>query len=294
MLLALSGLMMLMGLADDRFGLGWKLRLAIQFALALTYVFGVEQATFFQQNRWLAAAITVVWVVGLTNSFNFLDNMDGLAASVGLIAALLFAGAQVAVDSLFVPAVLIVLAGSLGGFLCHNTPPARLFMGDAGSNALGFLLGTLTVTGTFTRQGFSPLGVMAPLFVMAVPLYDTCSVVMIRLREGRSPFQADRSHFSHRLVQLGLTPARAVLTIDLMTLASGLGALLLHRVGSLWEAFVLVGQTLSLIGVVAALEVGLGRSRQGEYRPASSITESAQSVVTATQGKISSHLEPRD
>ena len=97
--------------------------------------------------------MTVLWIVGLTNAFNMLDNMDGLSASVGLIAAALFCGAQLAVGSLFAPAVLLVLVGALAGFLVHNHAPARLFMGDSGSNFLGFLLGALTVVGTFTRDG---------------------------------------------------------------------------------------------------------------------------------------------
>ncbi|GIW89106.1 MAG: undecaprenyl-phosphate alpha-N-acetylglucosaminyl 1-phosphate transferase [Isosphaeraceae bacterium] len=262
LLLALASVIMFMGLADDRFRLGWKPRLAIQFVVAGLYVYLGEQATFFNANRWLTGAVTVFWIVGLTNAFNFLDNMDGLAAGVGLIACLLFAGAQVAVGSLFVPALLVVLAGALAGFLIHNRPPARLFMGDAGSNFLGFLLGTLTVAGTFTREGYSPLGVLAPLMVMAVPLYDTVSVIVIRIRQGRSPFQPDRSHFSHRLVERGLTPPRAVATICLVTLASGLGALLLHRVTNLAEAAVLLGQTVCLIGVVVMLELGTLRRDQ--------------------------------
>jgi UDP-GlcNAc:undecaprenyl-phosphate GlcNAc-1-phosphate transferase len=259
LLLALATLIMIMGLLDDRFGLGWKVRILVQFLLATVFVLAGEQATLFQSNRWVAAAVTIVWIVGLTNSFNFLDNMDGLAASVGLIAAVLFIGAQVAVGSLFVPAVLVVLAGALLGFLLHNRPPARLFMGDAGSNLIGFLLGTLTVEGTFTREGFSPLAVMAPLLVMAVPLYDTVSVILIRLREGRSPFQPDRCHFSHRLVDRGLTPPLAVLTIDLVTLAAGLGALLLHRVQEPVEAAVILGQTISVLGIMAVLEAHTSR-----------------------------------
>ena len=111
LLIGLSTLIMLMGLLDDRFALGWKIRLLVQFGLAAWFVLNGEQVTFFQANRWVGALVTIFWIVGLTNSFNFLDNMDGLAASVGLIAALLFAGAQVAVGSLFVPAVLLVLAG---------------------------------------------------------------------------------------------------------------------------------------------------------------------------------------
>src|SRR4051794_12352203 len=129
-------------------------------------------------------------------------------------------------------------------------------MGDAGSNFLGFTLGALTVAGTYFRYKpeYSPYSVLAPLLVMAVPLYDATSVILIRLREGRSPFQGDRRHFSHRLVQRGLTPPQAVRTIDLVTLASGLGALLLHRLDAT-GACVVVAQTVCLLGVVAVLEV---------------------------------------
>ena len=258
-LFGLASAIMVLGLLDDRYRLGPMLRLGVQVALAVVFVLTADRLTMFQSGglttKIAMGTVTVLWIVGLTNSFNFLDNMDGLAASVGLIAAMLFAAAQVGVGSLFVPAVLLALAGSLGGFLIHNRPPARLFMGDAGSNFLGFMLGTLTVAGTFTRAGYSSFGVLAPLLIMAVPLYDTTSVVLIRLREGRSPFQADRRHLSHRLVDRGLTPARAVATIDLITLASGLGALLLSRLTTPFEAGVVVGQTLCLIGVVAALEI---------------------------------------
>ena len=264
-LFGLATAVMVLGLLDDKYRLGPMLRLTVQTGLAIAFVLTADRLTMFQAGglgmKVVMGAVTVVWIVGLTNSFNFLDNMDGLAASVGLIASLLFVGAQVAVGSRFVPAVLLVLAGALGGFLLHNRPPARLFMGDAGSNFLGFMLGTLTVAGTFTRKEFSPYGVLAPLLVMAVPLYDTASVVMIRLREGRSPFQADRCHLSHRLVDRGLTPGRAVATIDLITLAGGLGALLLSRLTSAFQAGVIVAQTVCLLGLVAALEVSTPRTK---------------------------------
>ena len=265
----LATLVMLMGLADDRVGLGWKLRLGVQVALAAILVATGVRVTLFWplDSPLVAGALTVLWLVGLTNAFNFLDNMDGLAGGVGLIAAALFAAAQAEVQGLFVPAVLIILVGALAGFLVQNRHPARLFMGDAGSNFLGFFLGSLTVVGTFTRpqQGDSPFAVLTPLLVMAVPLYDTTSVILIRLREGRSPFQADRSHFSHRLVDRGLTPPRAVRTIYLVTLAGGLGVLLLPHLGPA-GAGVVVAQTCCLLGVVAALEWSPNRSerRDGE------------------------------
>jgi UDP-GlcNAc:undecaprenyl-phosphate GlcNAc-1-phosphate transferase len=133
-------------------------------------------------------------------------------------------------------------------------------MGDAGSNFLGFLLGALTIAGTYFRYepSGSPYSVLAPLLVMAVPLYDMSSVIVIRLREGRSPFQGDRRHFSHRLVERGLTPPQAVRTIDLVTLAGGLGALLLHRLTAA-GACVVVAQTACLLGVVALLELSATR-----------------------------------
>ncbi len=261
LILGLGSLIMLMGLADDRFGLSWKPRLAVQLGLAtILVVVGGLRVTLFPpfSSPILTGLLTIVWIAGLTNSFNFLDNMDGLAAGVGLIVALIFAAAQIAVGSLFVPAVLLVLVGALGGFLLHNRYPAKIFMGDAGSNFLGFTLGALTVAGTFTRDGYAPYGVLTPLLVMAVPLYDTISVIIIRIREGRSPFQPDRRHFSHRLVDRGLTAQGAVRTINLVTLACGLGAILLHQLDAVGACLV-VAQTICLIGVVTVLEFGASR-----------------------------------
>jgi len=267
LLIGLSWLILLMGLADDRRALNWRPRLAIQFALAGMFVWWGDRITLFWplSQPLVSGGLTVLWIVGLTNAFNFLDNMDGLAAGVALIAAALLAAASALVGGLFVPVALIVLIGALAGFLIHNRPPARLFMGDAGSNFLGFVLGGLSVLGTFTRVegvgpvAYAPHAALTPLLVMAVPLYDTISVILIRLREGRSPFQPDRRHFSHRLVARGLTPPRAVATIHLVTLAGGLGALLLHRLDGLGAA-VVASQTLCLLGIVAILESTSGAS----------------------------------
>ena len=257
LILGLASAIMVMGLLDDRWGLSWWLRLGVQAALASVLVASGAQITLFWpfNSPWCGVPLTIFWIVGLTNSFNFLDNMDGLAGGVGLIVSALFAATLYQVGGLFVPAVLLILMGGLGGFLVWNRYPARLFMGDAGSNFLGFLLGSLTVVGTFTHpeQGESRLAVLTPLLVMAVPLYDTVSVIAIRLREGRSPFQADRSHFSHRLVDRGLTPPTAVLTIYFVTLASGLGTLLLPSLRPLGAGIVLA-QTLCILGVIALLE----------------------------------------
>ncbi len=274
LLMGLATIIMLMGLADDRWGLGWRIRLFVQFGLAgILVVSGVRVTLFWPfNNEILTGVLTAFWIVGLTNSFNFLDNMDGLAAGVGLIAALLFAVAQIIAGDLFVPILLLILAGSLGGFLRYNKSPARIFMGDAGSNFLGFLLGALTVLGTFTRPelGLSRYSVLSPLLIMAVPLYDTFSVITIRIREGRSPFQPDRKHFSHRLVERGLTNVGAVRTIYLVTLASGLGTLLLPKLVDFAGASVVIAQTLCLLGVIAILEFSTNRPEPHRDGPATS------------------------
>jgi UDP-GlcNAc:undecaprenyl-phosphate GlcNAc-1-phosphate transferase len=290
LIFALASVIMVMGLCDDRRSLDWRLRLGIQLGCAaILACSGIHVTLFWPFNHPVAGGVvTVLWIVGLTNSFNMLDNMDGLAASVGLIAASLFCGAQLAVGSLFAPVVLLVIVGALAGFLVHNWAPARLFMGDAGSNFLGFSLGALTVVGTFTRDErggeYSPYGVLAPLLVMAVPLYDMISVILIRLREGRSPFLGDRRHFSHRLVARGLSPMHAVLTIDLVTLAGGCGALLLHRLGG-WEACVVLAQTCCLLGVVAILELSASRSEQANGQTRREIPASPPAESDAKSGR---------
>ena len=178
----------------------------------------------FLDMPWLTGTLTVIWIVGLVNSFNMLDNMDGLSAGVAAIAAAIFAAVMLTTPrpdnnqpQLFVAALLLIIVGSLLGFLWHNRPPARLFMGDAGSYLVGYLLATATLTGTFAGGSLPKHAILAPLCVLAVPLYDTVSVVLIRLRAGRSPVVGDKSHFSHRLVERGLSKPQAVLTIYLAT-----------------------------------------------------------------------------
>lgn len=126
-------------------------------------------------------------------------------------------------------------------------------MGDAGSYLIGYLIAMATLTATFAGyQKVPPHAILAPLCVLAVPIYDTLTVIAIRLRAGRSPFEGDKSHFSHRLVELGMTKAQAVGTIYLTTATCGLGALLLHQVDLVGAAviLILVACVLVLIGIL--------------------------------------------
>ncbi len=260
--LAAASVLMILGLADDVRKLDWRFRLAVETLVAAAVVFGRGwQLTLFVDQPVVTGLASVVWIVAIVNAFNFLDNMDGLSAGVAAIAAALLAIVMLStpdpvsqLPQLFVAGFLFLLVGSLLGFLILNRPPARIFMGDAGSYFIGFSLAVMTILATFSGGGLPRHAILAPLCVLAVPLYDMLSVIVIRLRAGRSPFEGDTNHFSHRLVALGLSPAQAVLTIYLTTATCGLGALLLHQV-DLAGAVVVLLMVGCLLSVIAILEL---------------------------------------
>jgi UDP-GlcNAc:undecaprenyl-phosphate GlcNAc-1-phosphate transferase len=158
--------------------------------------------------------------------------------------------------------LLLVLVGSLLGFLWHNVAPARLFMGDAGSYFVGYMMATATISATFAGPGLPDHAILAPLCVLAVPLYDMCTVIIVRLRAGRSPFTGDRSHVSHRLTDFGLSRPLAVGVIWLATLVCGMGAFMLHRVDRLGAAIVLGVVVLVLAGI-AVVDLKWNRKNHG-------------------------------
>ena len=152
-----------------------------------------------------------------------------------------------------------MLAGTLAGFLCHNWPPATIFLGDAGSYFIGCLLAAFTVVGTFYEPdpettSTSRHVILAPLLILAIPLYDFTSVMVIRLARRQSLFKADKNHFSHRLVDLGLSRRNAVLTVHLITLMTGLGGVLLFHVTNWLSALLIVALVICILVVIAILE----------------------------------------
>lgn len=260
-------IVMILGLMDDRFGLDWKLRLGIEFGVAAAVVYGLNlHLTAYIDIPWLTPLLSVLWIVMLINSFNMLDNMDALSGGVAAIICAMLSVMLLSTQEssqgqpqLFVAAMMLTLLGGLLGFLKHNWPPAKIFMGDAGSYFVGYWIAVSTLLSTYAGvKGSAPHAVLAPLCLLAIPLYDMISVISIRLSEGRSPFQADKKHFSHRLVELGMSKKQAVGTIYLATLTCSLGALILPRTDWIGAGIVIaiVLAMLALIGLLESLTAG--------------------------------------
>lgn len=245
-----------LGLWDDKRRLGPFLKLAVQLAVAIIAAGLADiRVAFFIENRLIASLLSALWITLIINAFNFLDNIDGASAGIAAIASSILFIAGVISGQIFVSGLALIFIGALLGFLAFNFPPARIFMGDAGSLVVGFFVAILTIRTTYYHQAQSGqwYRVLMPLVVMAVPLYDFISVTVLRISQGKSPFVGDTQHFSHRLIRRGLTDTQTVLTLYLATLCTGLSAIFLYQV-NLTGAVIIFVQTIMVLGIVAILE----------------------------------------
>ena len=266
--------MHLLGLWDDRKALGPFTKLAIQLGIIAALVVAMEVLARHTPSLRLRAltaldhtlglgplpsiVLTVLWIGGITNAFNFLDNMDGLSAGIATVCATAFLITALSIGQFFVAALLAMFVGSLLGFLCFNFAPASIFMGDSGSLLIGFVLGVLTIRTTYLPPGedisHGWYALFAPVIVLALPLYDFIVVSIIRISHGKSPFVGDANHFSHRLVARGMSRRTAVLCLYLITAATSIAAIILPHVGSTFGAMLIFAQTILVLCVVALLE----------------------------------------
>lgn len=274
----LAGLHIL-GLIDDRRPLGPGAKLPVMLLAAAVAVIGTDTRLLTMLDgqvggSWASIAITVFWMVVITNAFNFLDNMDGLSGGIAAIAGMAFLITALVAGQWFIAAMLALLVGGLLGFLRFNFPwtkaGATVFMGDGGSLIVGFLLAFLSVRITYLPVAPAVTTMMpstavvipppphfhlllTPLLILAIPLYDFCSVCCIRISQGRSPLVGDLQHFSHRLVKHGLSRRSAVLVIYGCTAVTGIGAIALPKLEP-WQAALVGVQTLLVLLVIALYE----------------------------------------
>ncbi len=252
-----ASLMSFLGVWDDRRSLHPLLKLLGQFlAASILVLTGVRIGTF----PWeaLNIALTLAWVVVITNSLNLLDNMDGLSGGIGAAAAVFFLLLAAMNDQYLVGALSAALVGACLGFLVYNFNPASIFMGDAGSLFLGFILAAVAIKLRFP-EGIQIVTWMVPVLILGLPLFDTALVIISRLRRGFNPLTTPgKDHTSHRLVAMGYTRREAVLICYLICAGLGVVALFITQANIL-EGYI-VGSISALVGLA-----GLWRLEQVDF-----------------------------
>jgi UDP-GlcNAc:undecaprenyl-phosphate GlcNAc-1-phosphate transferase len=222
-----ASLMSLMGIIDDRWGLGSYIKLAGQLTAAGVLILSGVQIQIF--GGWFDITLTILWVVGITNAMNLLDNMDGLSGGIAMIAAAFFTLLAAMSGQYLVGALAAALAGACAGFLIYNWNPAHIFMGDAGSLFLGFLLAAVAIKLRFPSNTVTVTWLI-PVMVLAVPIFDTTLVFISRLRRGKNPLTTPgKDHLSHRLARLTGSKREAVLLCYLLAGAIGLVSIFLTQ-----------------------------------------------------------------
>ena len=263
-------IIVIVGMVDDSIGLEPKIKLlgqiiaacaAISFSDININFLGDMTGTPFSLGL-LSGPITVFWIVGITNAINLSDGLDGLAGGISLIAFTCFGflAYQRADYATFM--LCLVLTGSILGFLRYNSHPAEIFMGDTGSLFLGFCLGTFSIAGHF--KSLTTITLITPVLVLLVPIADTLWAIIRRVREGRSPFSADKLHFHHKLLSKGMNQPQTVSVIYAISAGLSLSAVALGNTNNfkfLFVPFLLIGLLLFFLQVFGILDLGKWTNR---------------------------------
>jgi UDP-GlcNAc:undecaprenyl-phosphate/decaprenyl-phosphate GlcNAc-1-phosphate transferase len=237
-----------LGLWDDLRNLSPHIKLAGQIIGAAAFAFAGFRLNWFS-SLTIDTMVTMVWIVGIVNAFNLIDNMDGLCAGTGLITALFFvlllSGGTVTA---------ICLAGALAGFLIYNFNPASIFMGDCGSMLIGFVLAATSINYSGTSSGEFAGLVLVPGIILSVPILDTIIVTIVRLLSGRKASVGGKDHTSHRLVVMGFSEREAVLILYGVSLMAGITAFFVTKNDSFTAPAIVVPFTLTvlLVGIYIA------------------------------------------
>ncbi len=237
-------LVFILGLLDDFIHIKPHTKLVGQILVASMVTFLGFRLQWFV-SLTLDTIVTIVWIVGITNAFNLIDNMDGLCAGVGAIAALYLA--VLFTGKLPETAIALILAGSLAGFLIYNFNPASIFMGDCGSLVIGFTLSMLTLYYSEAADGNALSSYAVPVMILMVPILDTTMVTLIRLLSGRKASVGGKDHTSHRLVLMGLSERGSVLFLFGVGVISGMSGLFVSRNDTLTSPAVIIPLAVSII-----------------------------------------------
>ncbi|MCP4179063.1 MAG: undecaprenyl/decaprenyl-phosphate alpha-N-acetylglucosaminyl 1-phosphate transferase [bacterium] len=221
-------LISLLGFIDDKYNMNAKTKFFGQFFIvALVVIFTDIKITLFIQTNIIHMLLSILWIVVIINAINFFDNMDGLAVGIASIAFFFFTTAALIFNHYFVASLGAVGLGTTLGFWFYNHSPASIFMGDSGSHFLGYILGITSAYTTYYQQGIthSYLSVLIPIFIMALPLFDLLSVVIIRLKIKKPIYIGDNNHISHRFCKMGMSRKTSVFCVHLLAVIIGLSVL---------------------------------------------------------------------
>ena len=261
-----GGIIFALGFMDDWKQLSAPVRLFWQVVAALTVTLFGLHLTFLSRlpfGYFLSILFSVIWLVGITNAFNFMDGIDGLASSMGAVCALLFLGLVWRSSQFPVSFLSAALAGACAGFLLINWHPARAFLGDSGSTFIGFMLGCLALYGSWATDA-PAVAISTPLLVLGIPIFDIIYTTVSRIRNGSVTSVKEwldytgKDHFHHRLMHLGLKVEYTVAFIVLLNVCLGLGAWTMRRTVTSVGTWLLLAQSVIIFIIVVVLMV-LGR-----------------------------------
>ncbi|MBP7654655.1 undecaprenyl/decaprenyl-phosphate alpha-N-acetylglucosaminyl 1-phosphate transferase [Candidatus Dependentiae bacterium] len=226
-ILLCATIMMILGLIDDIKNLSPYPKLIVQFLVAIVITrFGIIiQIKFFPY--WVNYFLTVMWIVSMTNASNLIDIMDGLCSGVISIACLTFIICGVITGNSVVLMFGSILGGATLGFLIYNYAPAKIYLGDAGSLMIGFIMSALAVSMSYT--GNNILALLSPVIILGIPLYDTFLIVYFRIKAGKSPIRGSNDHFALRLNSLGFSVKESVNLIYLISLVISISSILIIK-----------------------------------------------------------------
>lgn len=254
---------MFLGLVDDISSLSIYLRFIVQIlAAVILIVFNIR--IMFVAPSYMAMLFTILWVVGITNAFNIIDVMDGLSAGVATIASMALLFIALPSEQVYVNFASAALAGSTLGFLRHNfslnpNKHASIFMGDAGSMFIGFVLSALSMGTSYSKM--NDIALFSPLLILGIPMYDTLFVMLLRFRQRKSIFKGSRDHLALRLEALGFNRKKVVLVIYLVSVFLSLVALLVTKVKITWAIYIYL-----MVGTF--LVIGAGKLGKIKMEPA--------------------------
>jgi len=257
----------LVGIWDDLYGISAKKKLLVQVLAATfaTYMgIRVEFLTHPFQDvfslYYLSYPVTILWIIGITNAVNLIDGLDGLAAGVSAIAAITLGIVSMLEGFSSIAILAFILAASIFGFLKYNFHPAKIFMGDTGSLFLGYNLATIAILGL--TKSATIVSLFLPVIILGIPIIDTMLAIFRRYNNGRPIFSPDKEHLHHRLLDLGLTHRRTVLTIYALSVVLGITAVLMSKLTPPQGMLVLLALTLGVFIAADRIDVLLRKKAE--------------------------------